>query len=48
MSAHILLAEDEKNLREGLIDTLESEGYQVTASADGQQALAAYEAGTRT
>lgn len=46
MSAHILLAEDEKNLREGLIDTLESEGYQVTAAADGQQALAAYEAGT--
>jgi DNA-binding response OmpR family regulator len=39
MIAKILIAEDEANIRQGLIATLESEGYAVTASSDGAQAL---------
>jgi two-component system, OmpR family, alkaline phosphatase synthesis response regulator PhoP len=38
-SAHILVAEDDRNIREGLVDTLESEGYQVTAAVDGDSSL---------
>ncbi|RPI78698.1 MAG: DNA-binding response regulator, partial [Desulfobacteraceae bacterium] len=36
---HILVAEDDANIRNGLIDTIESEGYQATPAADGEQAL---------
>ncbi|QYM78307.1 response regulator transcription factor [Horticoccus luteus] len=39
MRAKILIAEDDANIRLGLIATLESEGYAVTAAADGAQAL---------
>lgn len=39
MKAHILVAEDDLNIRTGLVDTLESEGYKVTASNDGEQTL---------
>ena len=39
MSKHILIAEDEAPLRQGLIDLLEGEGYRVTAAADGAEAL---------
>jgi DNA-binding response OmpR family regulator len=39
MKAKILIAEDDANIRQGLIATLESEGYAVTAAADGAQAL---------
>jgi DNA-binding response OmpR family regulator len=39
MSKHILIAEDEAPLRQGLIDLLEGEGYRVTAVADGAAAL---------
>lgn len=39
MKAKILIAEDEANIRTGLIATLESEGYAVTAAVDGAQAL---------
>jgi len=35
----ILIAEDDTHLREGLIDSLETEGYTVIAAADGAQAL---------
>lgn len=42
MSIRVLIAEDDANLRQGLIDLLEAEGYQVFASADGQQALACF------
>jgi len=38
----ILVAEDDADLRQGLIDLLEAEGYRVTATADGAAALAAY------
>lgn len=39
MKARILIAEDDANIRQGLIATLESEGYGVTPAADGAQAL---------
>ncbi|MEW6088740.1 MAG: response regulator transcription factor [bacterium] len=38
-SINILIAEDDKNIRKGLIDVLESEGYNVIPAADGRQAL---------
>lgn len=39
MKARILIAEDDANIRNGLIATLESEGYGVTPAGDGAQAL---------
>lgn len=39
MKAKILVAEDDANIRHGLVATLESEGYAVTAASDGAQAL---------
>lgn len=39
MKAKLLIAEDDSNIRAGLVATLESEGYAVTAAADGAQAL---------
>lgn len=39
MKAKILIAEDDANIRLGLMATLESEGYAVTAAVDGAQAL---------
>src|SRR5215218_2492363 len=39
MKANILIAEDDANIRLGLVATLESEGYSVTAASDGAQAL---------
>lgn len=42
MIAKILIAEDDANIRLGLIATLESEGYSVTAAGDGAQALRLY------
>ncbi len=41
---NILVAEDEDNLREGLVETLEAEGYRVVAVADGAAALEIYKA----
>lgn len=40
---HILVAEDDDNIREGLIDILESEGYKVTPAIDGEEVLLLYE-----
>jgi len=39
MNPHILIAEDDPHIREGLLATLESEGYRVTAARDGAEAL---------
>ncbi|MBL9214849.1 MAG: response regulator transcription factor [Opitutaceae bacterium] len=39
MKARLLIAEDDANIRLGLIATLESDGYEVTAASDGAQAL---------
>ncbi|NQZ56137.1 MAG: response regulator transcription factor [Lentisphaeraceae bacterium] len=35
----VLIAEDDEFTREGLVDILETEGYQVASAADGQQAI---------
>ncbi len=43
MKTRILIAEDETPLREGLIATLESEGYGVLACGDGATALELWE-----
>ena len=45
MKAKILIAEDDANIRLGLVATLESEGYAVTAASDGAQALKLYPQG---
>jgi len=39
MSIRVLIAEDDANLRQGLIDLLEGEGYEVFPAGDGRQAL---------
>lgn len=39
MKARVLIAEDDPNIRLGLIATLESDGYDVTAAMDGAQAV---------
>jgi len=39
----ILVAEDDHDLRRGLVDLLEAEGYRVSAAADGAEALAEYQ-----
>lgn len=39
MKSHVLIAEDDANIRHGLVATLESDGYRVTAASDGAQAL---------
>jgi DNA-binding response OmpR family regulator len=40
---NILVAEDDRNIRMGLVDTLENEGYRVTEAKDGMRALEAFE-----
>ena len=42
MKARVLIAEDDANIRLGLVATLESEGYDVVAASDGAQALKLY------
>lgn len=39
MSTHILVVDDESNMRRGLRDNLEFEGYEVTEAVDGENAL---------
>ena len=39
MSISVLIAEDDADLRQGLIDLLEGEGYAVFSAGDGQKAL---------
>lgn len=45
MTPKILVAEDDINIRTGLVDTLESEDYQVIEAKDGRQAMAAFKTG---
>jgi CheY-like chemotaxis protein len=42
--AHLLVVEDDADIRESLVEVLQDEGYRVTAAGDGQQALDALEA----
>ena len=37
--ARILVAEDDPKILTGLLDTLESEGYQATPARDGDEAM---------
>ena len=39
MKTHILIADDEANMRLGLKDNLEFEGYQISEASDGEEAL---------
>lgn len=41
----ILIAEDDRAIRQGLVDALESEGYEVSAEGDGRKALNAFARG---
>jgi len=41
-SGRILVAEDDRNIREGLLDTLRSEGYEAVPANDGNEALALF------
>jgi len=45
MTTRVLIAEDDANLRQGLVDLLEGEGYTVVDTADGAAALTAYASG---
>jgi len=40
----VLVAEDDKHIREGLIELLQNEGYETIAVADGQQAIRDFDA----
>jgi DNA-binding NtrC family response regulator len=42
-SGRILIADDEASIRDGLVDVLTDEGYDVTGAADGGEAVAAIE-----
>ena len=41
--ARVLLAEDDRSVRDSLVMALELEGYEVQATTDGEQALAAFD-----
>ncbi len=45
MKFTILVADDERNIREGLAEALRLEGYEVALAADGEEALKAVEEG---
>ena len=38
MKKTLLVAEDDANIREGIVEILKSEGYDVVAAADGAEA----------
>lgn len=42
MTKRILIAEDDNHIRDGLIDALEQEGFDVTAAVNGREALRFY------
>jgi len=37
MNFHLLIIDDEKNIREGLAEFLQGEGYDVVCAADGEE-----------
>ncbi|MDR1143991.1 MAG: sigma-54 dependent transcriptional regulator [Spirochaetaceae bacterium] len=45
MKFRLLVADDEKNIREGLAAALEMDGYEVVTAGDGAEALSRYEKG---
>jgi CheY-like chemotaxis protein len=42
--AHILVVEDDRDIRESLVEVLEDAGYRVSSAGDGRQALEVLEA----
>jgi CheY-like chemotaxis protein len=38
-AGHLLVVEDDRDIRESVVEVLEDEGYTVSAAADGRQAL---------
>jgi CheY-like chemotaxis protein len=42
--AHLLVVEDDRDIRESLVEVLEDEGYRVSSAGDGQHALDVLEA----
>lgn len=38
-SAHILVVEDDRDIRESVVEILEDEGHRVTSAGDGREAL---------
>ena len=42
---NILIAEDDTNIRSGLVDTLESEGYQTASAGNGNEAFELFHSG---
>ncbi|MDR2143877.1 MAG: sigma-54 dependent transcriptional regulator [Treponema sp.] len=45
MRSRLLVVDDEKNIREGLADSLEMEGYEVVTAADGEEGWRRFEKG---
>ncbi|HSV56715.1 MAG TPA: response regulator, partial [Magnetospirillaceae bacterium] len=45
MKFNVLIADDERNIREGMAEALRLDGYDVALAADGEEALRAVEAG---
>ena len=45
MKARLLVAEDDPNIRNGVVDILEAEGYEVAPARDGKEALSRWEEG---
>jgi CheY-like chemotaxis protein len=39
MSAHIMVVEDDRDIRESVVEVLEEEGHVVTSAGDGREAL---------
>jgi CheY-like chemotaxis protein len=46
--AHLLVVEDDPDIRESLVEVLQDEGYRVSAAGDGQQALDVLEAASES
>ena len=42
MNARVLVVEDEEHIREGLVDILEGEGYEVTQASEGEEAISKF------
>ncbi|MDR0586151.1 MAG: response regulator, partial [Treponema sp.] len=45
MRSRLLVVDDEKNIREGLADSLTMEGYEVVTAADGEEGWNRFEKG---
>jgi two-component system response regulator MprA len=46
-TARILVVEDDRDIRDSVVEVLEAAGYEVSAASDGRQALRVLDAGPR-